>query len=84
MNMKEASRGSWSASNPPTLENINVGSLQRIADATETIAQNYGKLIRERDQAIKERDYERQETKFLEHRIRSLRGVITRLKNART
>lgn len=50
MNFREASKLNWSNSDPDSphsLDQINVGSLQRIADACELMAKTYQKLTRE-------------------------------------
>ena len=65
-----------------TVEDINAGSLQRIADATELIAKRYAELIRERDDF--ERRWRSTETRaqVLERRLSAAKGQITRLRNA--
>lgn len=65
-----------------TIEYINAGSLQRIADATEKMAQRYTDLIRDRD------NYERyyreavKRERQLERRLAAAKGQITKLRNA--
>jgi len=76
--LKELSRSTFDASN--TLEAINAGSLQRIADATEVMSQNYNALIADRDRFKKWYYEEREENDGLRKTIGSLRGWITRLK----
>jgi hypothetical protein len=63
-----------------TLEEINTGSLQRIADATEKMASNYQKM--ENDLAMYKRWYEERGKTVdkLNYTIRTLKGVITKLK----
>ncbi len=48
---KQASRMDWqnAQSGPPSNEQIACGALQRIADATEKMAQSHDALIRDRD-----------------------------------
>ena len=46
-NFRQISRQEWSAAD--TVESINAGSLQRIADATEAMAKGHVELARERD-----------------------------------
>lgn len=72
----------------PTENELKVGALQRIADATEKMAEssqamakNYNDLLRERNMF---KDWYRDEQNKVEKLKRSnaaLRGVITRLKN---
>jgi hypothetical protein len=66
-----------------TTDNINIGSLQRIADATELMAKNYQSLLND-VKYYKERYNESLDTrKKLIRRISALRGAITRLKKGR-
>lgn len=67
-----------------TIEHINAGSLQRIADSTEVIARNYNELIRERDNYKNWYNMSSEKVHQLEKRISALRGVITRMKKDRT
>ena len=46
-NMRESSRWQWTSGD--TVAEINAGSLQRIADASELMAKNHAELIAERD-----------------------------------
>jgi len=63
-----------------TLENINTGTLQRIADATEKMASNYTFLQNERDKYERWFKGERAENARLYRRIAALQGVITHAK----
>lgn len=75
---REHSRKRWN--NDSTLEGINAGSLQRIADATEKMAVSYSQLIAERDN-YKRWYYEKMERNdSLIRSIIAYRGVITKLK----
>ncbi|QDU67692.1 hypothetical protein [Engelhardtia mirabilis] len=78
MNQREASRKQWST--PGNVEGINSGSLQRIADATEIMAQSYQGLIDERNRYERLYTAERADTSRLERSNAALRGVITRMK----
>ncbi len=78
MSFKSLSRVEYSG--PATIDNINTGSLQRIADATEKIAANYDDLLRAKKSAEESRDYWRSRAQRLELSMRSLRGYVTRLK----
>lgn len=82
MTTREVSKVNWAAGtdgkNIPTAEAINIGSLQRIADATEAMAKRHLDLIDDRERFRKWfRDEEAENTK-LNRRIFALRGVITR------
>ncbi len=87
-NLREVSKATWNANVLPKYEEINTGSLQRIADACELMAQRYANLIDERyadliDERDRYRRYHTEECKRRAHRenqIRSLKGVITKLR----
>lgn len=50
MNLRDNSRREWSPNSAsPTTSELQVGALQRIADATEKIAADHDRLIQERD-----------------------------------
>lgn len=75
---KQQSKENWSGQE--IIENINAGSLQRIADATEKMAGNYTRLQNDCD--LYKRWYEagREERNRLANRIKALKGVITKQK----
>lgn len=75
---KDSSRKTWASNN--TIEHINAGSLQRIADATEKMAQRHTDLMRERDQYKGWYEEERQRRVSKERSNHSLRGQITKLR----
>lgn len=81
-NLRDESRKTWTINgdSAPTLEQINMGSLLRIADASEAMAKNHVQLQRDRDMYFKwyEREYENRLK--LERQINALRGVITKMK----
>lgn len=79
-NMREASKTTWTSLN--SLEHINAGSLQRIADATEKMAASCDALRDERDRYKRWYEEEMAAKALLERRVRSLRGVITKLKRS--
>ena len=81
MNQREASKSNFSLfAELPTIEEINAGSLQRIADATEIMAKEYYKLLSDRDFYVRKFKEEYAQTKRLLRRIRALKGVITKMK----
>jgi hypothetical protein len=63
-----------------TLEQLNAGSFQRIADATEKMAGNYIKLQNERDWYERYYKQEKEATARMSKRIAALQGVINRYK----
>lgn len=77
---RESSRNGWASAE--TVEHINAGSLQRIADATELMARRHLELIRERDEY--ERRYKSvvEWVRTLERRLSAAKGQITKLRNA--
>ena len=77
----EASKKSWTSSD--TVEHINAGSLQRIAAATEKMAESYDKMRNDRDYYKRRFDDEHADSKRLWRRCAALRGVITRMKRQR-
>jgi len=79
--MRDASRKEFTTND--TLEAINAGSLQRIADATEKMAGSWTALVADRDRY--KRWYQESNVKIshLENRVRALRGAVTKAKNRR-
>jgi molecular chaperone GrpE (heat shock protein) len=78
---REVSKQDWNGAN--TIENINSGSLQRIADATEKMASNYLSMERDRDNYKRWYEREVKKVKDLNLSNAALRGVITKLKSAK-
>jgi hypothetical protein len=78
-NFKESSRINFSSAN--TIEHIQTGCLQRIADATELMASNYTQLQNDRDNYKRWYYDERELSAKLYRRISALQGTITRIKN---
>ena len=79
--LKDASRVLWTSNDPPAFEQINVGSLQRIADATEKMAVRHTELMAQVERLKCDRDFWRQQAEMDGKRISNLRGQITKLKN---
>jgi hypothetical protein len=81
---KDQSRINWepAGTRQITTEEIQVGALQRIADATEVMAKNHQNLIDERDRYKRRYEYEQKENQRMARRIAALQGVITKLKKA--
>ena len=63
-----------------SLEQINAGSLQRIADACETMAADDQKLKSSYEYMKQSRDMWRERAETRARRISALKGVITKLK----
>lgn len=76
--MREASKIEWSSND--SISEINAGSLQRIADATEKMASNYTSLQNSLDNYKRWYGDEQKENESLRRRISALKGVITKLK----
>lgn len=77
-NLRQDSHKEWASNG--TLNEIDSGSLQRIADATEKMAASYDNLMNNRD--LYKRWYEQEQAakESLTRRVIALRGVITKLK----
>jgi hypothetical protein len=80
--MREASRANWNTDSPATLEQINAGSFQRIADAVEIMAKRYSDLIEERDRYLRNWRFQQGRAESLKRRNAALCGVITKMKKA--
>jgi len=81
---REISRAAYA---PPKGENIgcetlNTGCLQRIADATEKMAERYDCLIRERDRYQAAAHTKALEIEHLRRRISAYKATVTRMKRA--
>ena len=83
---KDESRANWGlhGDGKPDIQQLSFGCLQRIATATEAMAQNYQKLIGERDYYKHESERQRQRSILWQRSNAALRGVITKLKNGRS
>ena len=64
----------------PTWDHVQIGCLQRIADATEAMAKSYADLIKERDRYLRWYREEAADKVRLHRQCAALRGHITRLK----
>lgn len=81
MNQREASRNNWRLNGEhATVEEINAGSLQRIADAVEKMTKRWDDLVRDRDAYKAMHEREQNTRRRIERRVIALRGHITRLK----
>ncbi|WP_063568475.1 hypothetical protein [Achromobacter ruhlandii] len=77
--LTELSRQTWTAESP-NLEHVNSGSLQRIAEATEKMAQRHTELIRQRDEFERSANYWRVQSDTKDRQIASQKGQITKLR----
>jgi hypothetical protein len=66
------------------LNNVEVGCLQRIADATEAMAKPFVNLVSERERYERYYKSEREDNKRLARRIAALQGVITKMKKSKS
>lgn len=64
-----------------SVEDLNAGSFQRMADALELIAEDKKKLLKEVEYLTNSRKRYIEENKVLKLKNSALRGVITKLKN---
>lgn len=77
---RDQSRTNWGCDGQPTIEQIQLGAVLRIADAVEAMAENHVRLMADRD--MFERCYrdEQLRRERAERSAASLRGHIKRLK----
>lgn len=80
MNLTDASKKPWNASDQPTLEHIQCGSLQRIAAAAELMAKRHTELIEQRDYFQRIATERAEVIADRDRTISALRGVITKMK----
>lgn len=85
-NFKDWSRENWILADEtqgvkPNNEQLQLGCLQRIADATEIMAKDYRELIEERNRYERWYREERGRREALERSIRTYKANYTRLKN---
>jgi hypothetical protein len=77
--LREKSKQNFNGGN--TLESIQTGCIQRIADSLERMEKPYLDLIRKAEYLEKKNRELRSEIQLLENRNRSLKGWVTRLRN---
>ena len=80
--MRELSRTKWTT--PLTnFEAINTGSLLRIADATEKMAESYDSMRADRDFYVRLYESSQAHLKVSQRSASALRGIITKLKKGK-
>ena len=79
--MRQESIKMWNGDR--TLESINAGSLQRIADACEKMALRYTELIMQRDMYLRWYNKESDRVLTLKRQLAAAKGQITKLKRSR-
>ena len=79
----EESKKNWYRSSGATTDDLKLGCLQRIAAATETMATEYNRLIRERDRLASRVRSLNSEVDRTARSNAALRGVITRMRKQR-
>jgi len=80
---KDQSRIDWhneARQKSASIEDIQTGALQRIADATEAMAKNHQQIINERDRYKEWYENTKIREDLANRRIAALQGVITKLK----
>ena len=86
-NYREGSKIDWGKSSQspiiPTYDDIKLGAILRIADATELMAQNYLKMQRDLGSAISDRDYYKELYEKEKRSKSALKGQITKFKNSK-
>lgn len=84
MGLKEESKKNYSTRNSvASCEELQIGCLQRIADAVEAIVPRYQSLIDDAQYARKDAACVRAINQKLERRLAAMRGVVTKLKAGR-
>ncbi|KZC17056.1 hypothetical protein RHOFW510R12_01320 [Rhodanobacter sp. FW510-R12] len=78
---RDSSRNHWTSNT--SVEHINAGSLQRIADAMELSCKDRERLERDLAEARRQRDYHRSQAEHLARSNAALCGAIKRMKKAR-
>lgn len=76
--------GNFIGDDTPGLEQINCGSLLRIADATELMARSHVRLIQERDEFERRMKAAHVREARLQRCLSAAKGQITKLKNKLT
>lgn len=79
---RTGSRTNWGTTSgePLTIEQINIGCMLRIADATEKMAVNYQRLIDERNQYENWWKQARDRENRLQKQLSAMKGVVTKLR----
>lgn len=82
---REASRLNYGADEEKalTIDQISLGCMLRIADATEKIAQEYDELLRQRNHYKNQSERFLRELRTMTRSNNALRGHIKRMKNKR-
>lgn len=86
-NFKEESRKDWgnefAEGKNLTIEQLNIGCMLRIADATEAMTKNHVQMQYDIDWYKKRVANLEERLKHLDHSNRALRGTITRMKKSK-
>ena len=75
--LREASKIHYNAFTPATHQDIQTGSIQRIADACEVMAKSHSQLIYDRDAYKRWYEDEKKRCDHLKAVIRGLKGRVT-------
>lgn len=78
---KEESRKNWFSQDPIINDDIKVGCLQRIADATEKMAQGYIQLENSRDYHKRRAENLEEENDRLRRRVAAYKGLLKKKTN---
>ena len=79
MGLRDESKKTFTTTHCPTLNEINTGSLQRIADASELMAKDRQRLVGERDRYKRWGEAVSEERERMTRSNAALRGQITKL-----
>lgn len=78
--INESKKGWYREDGAPNNDQLKLGCLQRIATATELMAQQHATLVADRDRYKEWYEHEHTRRKGLELRLSAMRGVITKLR----
>lgn len=79
-NYREASRENWGSEGRLTNEELKIGALLRIADATEVMAHRHNELLADMERYKRYHKEAQASAKRLARSNAALRGVITKMK----
>ena len=80
-NLRDISRAQYSPGALDTSEQIKIGALQRIADATEVMATNYKQMQQDLNWYMGRYSDQKAEIKQLQRQLSAQKGLVTRAKN---
>lgn len=80
INLRDLSKSQLDVTPGCSYDAVNAGSLQRIADSSERMAENYARIINDRDRFQRQYQQEQAESGRLARSNAALRGILKRMK----